>query len=55
MGRFQESVNNFEVLVQFTFFFNFKKTPEVKEGTSSVSAVPGCWLREMLKQGCPKR
>ena len=32
-----------------------QKLPRSRKELQVYSAVPGCWLREMLKQGCPKR
>jgi len=31
-----------------------KKLPRSRKELQVYSTVPGCWLREMLKQGCPK-
>ena len=32
-----------------------KKLPRSRKELQVYSAAPGCWLREMLKLGCPKR
>ena len=32
-----------------------KQLPRSRKELQVYSAVPGCWLREMLKQGCSKR
>ena len=32
-----------------------KQLPRSRKELQVYSAVPGCWLREMLKQRCPKR